>query len=133
METWPSSQRGGKDGFAGTDPVYADQTFDDRLELTVGGVRLQLIYPGAAHTPGDSIVWLPEKRIAFSGDIVYVERLLNLSEISRLGEWIASFEALARLDPVLVVPQRRGKGAAVGTIQIYPFPLDGGRLGWGWR
>ncbi len=94
----------GKDGFAGTDPVYAGETFDDRLELTVGGIRLQLIYPGAAHTPGDSIVWLPEKRIAFSGDIVYVERLLNLSAISRLGEWIASFEALARLDPVLVVP-----------------------------
>jgi glyoxylase-like metal-dependent hydrolase (beta-lactamase superfamily II) len=94
----------GKDGFAGTEPFFADETFDDQLELTIGGVRLQLFYPGAAHTPGDSIVWLPEKRIAFSGDIVYVERLLSLSAVSHLGEWIASFEALARLDPILVIP-----------------------------
>ncbi len=94
----------GKDGFAGTDPVYADETFDEKRELTVGGEKLHLIHPGAAHTPGDSIVWLPEKRIAFAGDIVYVERLLSMSAVSSLGDWIASFEALAELDPIHVVP-----------------------------
>ena len=94
----------GKDGFAGTEPVYADETFEEQRELTVGGVRLQLIHPAAAHTPGDSMVWLPEKRIAFSGDIVYVERLLSLSAVSHLGEWISSFEALAKLGPIHVIP-----------------------------
>jgi glyoxylase-like metal-dependent hydrolase (beta-lactamase superfamily II) len=94
----------GKDGCSGTEPVYADDTFDGQLEVTVGGVELQLIHPGAAHTPGDTIVWLPRQRIAFSGDIVYAERLASLSAVSRLGEWIASFEALAGLDPLHVIP-----------------------------
>ncbi len=100
----------GKDGFTGTEPVFADETFDEKLKLTIGGVKLQLIHPGPAHTPGDSIVWLPEKRIAFSGDIVYVDRLLSMSAVSRLGEWIASFESLATLNPIRVIP---GHGRAV--------------------
>lgn len=89
---------------AGTEPVYAEETFQDRRELEVGGVRLVLRHTGTAHTPGDSFVWLPQKQVVFTGDIVYVERLLAVTAESRSQSWIKAFEEMAALKPEHVVP-----------------------------
>jgi glyoxylase-like metal-dependent hydrolase (beta-lactamase superfamily II) len=89
---------------AGTTPVQADQTFDQRLQLELGGVRLVLRHAGPAHTPGDSFVWLPDKKVVFTGDIVYVERLLGVGAESRSGSWVKVFEEIAALEPAHVVP-----------------------------
>lgn len=45
-------------------------TFDDRLTLHVGSHRAELIHVGPAHTTNDVVVWLPEERILFAGDVV---------------------------------------------------------------
>jgi glyoxylase-like metal-dependent hydrolase (beta-lactamase superfamily II) len=89
---------------AGTEAVYAEETFDDRRELEIGGVRLVLRHTGTAHTPGDSFVWLPQKKVVFAGDIVYVERLLVVTPESRSQSWIKAFEEMAALKPEHVVP-----------------------------
>ncbi len=94
----------GEQGMAGTRAVYADETFDTRHELTMGGVELQLHNPGTAHTPGDTYVWLPQQKVVFSGDIVYVERMLSVGSVSKSKSWIQSFDAMAALDPVHIVP-----------------------------
>ncbi|NIP74033.1 MAG: MBL fold metallo-hydrolase [Gammaproteobacteria bacterium] len=94
----------GEQGMAGTRPVHADETFDSRFELIVGGVNLQLYNPGTAHTPGDTYVWLPEQGVVFSGDIVYVERMLAVGSVSNSRSWIQAFDAMAALGPVHVVP-----------------------------
>lgn len=97
----------------GTDPHTADIVFDDRYTLDLGGVRLEIMHVGAAHTPGDSFVWIAEKETVFTGDIVYVERILGVGDQSSISEWPTSFEAVAALDPVHVVP---GHGHAT-TLQ----------------
>jgi glyoxylase-like metal-dependent hydrolase (beta-lactamase superfamily II) len=89
---------------AGTEAVHAGETFENRLELEVGGVRLVLRHAGTAHTPGDSFVWLPQKQVVFAGDIVYVERLLVVTAESRSQSWIKVFEEMAALKPEHVVP-----------------------------
>lgn len=96
----------GDAGLAGTDPAFADRTFRDRLELVVGGTRFDIRHPGRAHTPGDSFVWLPEQRIVFGGDIVFMDRMLGLlpAPLSHAGDWIAAFDAIAALDPRVIVP-----------------------------
>ncbi|CAA7611334.1 MBL fold metallo-hydrolase [Magnetospirillum sp. UT-4] len=94
----------GADRLAGTRAVNATETFEARRELVVGGTRLELIPAGHAHTPGDSIVWLPEARIAFAGDIVFTERMLGVLDVSRSKDWLAAFETLAALGPAQVVP-----------------------------
>jgi glyoxylase-like metal-dependent hydrolase (beta-lactamase superfamily II) len=94
----------GEERSAGTQAVHADETFDDKLELNVGGMRLELYHRGAAHTPGDSIVWLPEEKIAFAGDIVYTERLLGVGSMSNSRSWVKVFEFLRDLKPKVVVP-----------------------------
>lgn len=94
----------GKQGMEGTQPAYADEIFDTRHELTLGVTQLQLHHPGMAHTPGDSYVWLPEQKVVFSGDIVYVERMLSVSSVSKSKSWVEAFEAMAALQPKHVVP-----------------------------
>jgi glyoxylase-like metal-dependent hydrolase (beta-lactamase superfamily II) len=106
----------GAKALIGTKPVYADETFESNLDIVIGGVRFQLRHPGRAHTPGDFIVWLPESRIAFAGDIVFAERMLGLlpSPISSSKDWIEAFDALAALNPAMVVP---GHGRPVTLAQ----------------
>lgn len=94
----------GPEGLEGTGPAYADETFTGQKTLDVGGVRIEIHHPGHAHTPGDSFVWLPQQRILFSGDIVYVDRLLSIGPQSAHRSWIAAFEALAAKAPDVVVP-----------------------------
>jgi glyoxylase-like metal-dependent hydrolase (beta-lactamase superfamily II) len=94
----------GKQGMAGTREIYADRTFQDKLDITVGGVQFQLRQIGPAHTPGDTFVWLPQTKVVFSGDIVYVERMLTVGSVSNSKGWIHAYETLAALQPAFIVP-----------------------------
>jgi glyoxylase-like metal-dependent hydrolase (beta-lactamase superfamily II) len=94
----------GDAGLKNTDAVYAEETFDDTLKFTLGDTQFVLRYAGHAHTPGDSFVWLPQQRIVFSGDIVYVQRMLGVNAESNSKSWVTAFEAMAALDPRVVVP-----------------------------
>jgi len=94
----------GAKGMAGTTPVYADETFEERKELTLGGTKLVLRHAGPAHTPGDSFVWLPREKVVFTGDVVYVERMLGVGAESKSGNWVKVFDEIAALAPKYVVP-----------------------------
>ncbi len=93
----------GPEGTQDTEPVYADETFPETKTLTLGKTRIDLRHAGHAHTPGDSFVWLPEQKILFSGDIVYMDRMLSIGPQSAHRGWISAFETLATLDPRVVV------------------------------
>jgi len=94
----------GEEGMQGTKAAYADETFAEREVIELGGKRIEVYHAGQAHTPGDSFVWLPEEKIVFSGDIVYVDRMLRIGSHSAHRSWIAAFEALAAKAPEIVVP-----------------------------
>ena len=46
-------------------------TFQDRIDLFVDDLKLELHYMGPAHTTNDVIVWLPERRLMFTGDLAF--------------------------------------------------------------
>ncbi len=94
----------GSEGLSGTTPAYADMVFDSEYVLEVGGVRFEITHTGQAHTPGDSFIWMPSTKVMFSGDIVYVERILTIGDQSHSGAWIEAFEAMAAKAPEIVVP-----------------------------
>ncbi len=93
-----------KEQFQGTEAVYPDHTFVERHTLPVHGVTIELIYTGGGHTSGDIFVWLPEQKIVFTGDIVFVQRLLGIMPGS--GQtWIKTLEYLRdELQPAVVIP-----------------------------
>jgi len=94
----------GNDVLAGTEPVYADVTFDGDYELTIGGTTLTITHLDGAHTPGDAFIWHDDSKTMFTGDIVYVERILGVSDVSNTLAWVETFEAFAAFEPVHVVP-----------------------------
>jgi len=89
---------------SGTEPAYADVTFADTYTLDLGGLTFEITHAGQAHTPGDSFVWLAAKDTMFTGDIVYVERILGNGGQSNAKSWIDVFDAMAALKPAHIVP-----------------------------
>ncbi len=114
-----------KDRLEGTEPVYADVTFDTAYDFSLGGVDFQVRHVGPAHTPGDSFVWVPSKNTVFTGDIVYTERLLGIGEQSDSASWIEVFEEIADLNPAHVVPGHgRATDLATATADTYEYLLN---------
>ncbi|WP_244617483.1 MBL fold metallo-hydrolase [Sulfurimicrobium lacus] len=89
---------------AGTQPVYPDRLFDQSETLRLGGQEIQLLYFHGGHTPGDSVVWLPKQGVLFSGDLVFVDRLLGVLPFSSATDWLASFNVMEKLGPKTIVP-----------------------------
>src|SRR5262245_61576200 len=58
--------------FDGIELRLPDRTFDGRLELDVGGRRVELIEVGPAHTAGDTIVVVPDAGTVYTGDILFI-------------------------------------------------------------
>ena len=50
------------------------------------------------------MVWLPQQRVLFSGDVVYMDRLLGVLPVSHTGRWMASLAEVEALAPAVVVP-----------------------------
>ena len=96
------------DTLEGTEPAYADITFTDKYAFAVGGMSFEIAHAGPAHTPGDSVVWVPQRDTVFTGDIVYVERILGVGDQSSITHWPAAYLAVEATGAAHVVP---GHGA----------------------
>ena len=90
------------EGTVPTLPTRFVEGQEERLEL--GGVRLELKHRGGAHTPGDMMVWLPQRSVLFTGDVVYVDRMLGVIPVSNTRRWLDSFAAIEPLQPRVLVP-----------------------------
>ena len=93
-----------RDKLAGTQIVYPDRLFDQTDTLKLGDVNIQIIYTHGGHTPGDAVVWLPKSRTLFSGDLIFVDRLLGVLPFSNSKDWLASVEEIERLNPKVIIP-----------------------------
>ncbi|AZQ68377.1 MBL fold metallo-hydrolase [Silicimonas algicola] len=92
----------------GTEPSFADVTFPDAHTLDVGGLIFEIVHPGPAHTPGDSFVWVPDRDTVFTGDIVYVERILGVGDQSSITHWPDAYLAVEATGAAHVVPGHGG-------------------------
>ncbi len=94
-----------KDKMKGTEVVLPTRWLKDAdTQLELGGVSITVVHRNGGHTPGDSMVWLPQSGVVFTGDVVYVDRILGLHPVSLTKTWLQSFAALEALQPKIVVP-----------------------------
>lgn len=77
-------------------------TFQGRMTLYCDDMTLQLIHVGG-HTSATSMVYLPEPRILFTGDILVLGRYPYLGD-ANTKEWLEALTLIRRLDPAIVVP-----------------------------
>jgi glyoxylase-like metal-dependent hydrolase (beta-lactamase superfamily II) len=90
------------DGTVPTLPTRWIAGRDERLEL--GGVVFEFRHRGGAHTPGDMLVWLPQTKLLFTGDVVFVDRMLGVLPVSNTRRWLDTFAVIEQLDPKTLVP-----------------------------
>lgn len=89
---------------AGTHPMIAKQLpAEGTSRLELGGETIDLTYTDA-HYSGDAMVHLPRRGIVFSGDLVYVDRLMGILPDSSVKNGQRAFRALAALRPARIVP-----------------------------
>lgn len=94
-----------KERLDGTQPTLPRQWFNKADEsLNLGGTKVEIKYRGGAHTPGDILVWLPEQGVLFSGDVVYLDRMLGIFPFSHTGRWMDSLQTIRALKPSRIVP-----------------------------
>ncbi|MGJ8586228.1 MAG: MBL fold metallo-hydrolase [Marinosulfonomonas sp.] len=111
--------------FDGTVPAYADVTFETDYTLEIGGLSFEIMHRGPAHTVGDSFVWLDERDVVFTGDIVFVDRMLGNGPARDTDSWIAIFEAMAAFEPTHIVPGHgRATDLATATRDTHDYLVN---------
>jgi len=82
------------------------RTFTDKMDLDFAGERIRLLHFGPAHTSGDAVVFLPARKLAFVGDLVFIGRdpLIHRQKGGTSAGLIKTLHALIELDADRYVP-----------------------------
>ena len=90
-------------------------TFDDAMTLDLGNRTVELRYLGRGHTGGDIVVWLPEERILFAGDLVEAEAAPYMGD-AYVRDWsTATLDNVASLNAAQLVG---GRGPVVRDSSV---------------
>ncbi len=81
-----------------------NRTFDGRLELDVGGRKVELIEVGPAHTSGDAIAWVPDAGVCFAADILFIGGT-PIMWAGPVASWIAALDTALALAAGTYVPR----------------------------
>lgn len=103
--------------------TWPTMTFSGRMTVWLGRLEVQLLQLGRGHTKGDTVAWLPQQKILFSGDLVEFDATPYAGD-AYFEDWPATLDAIAALGPEKLVP---GRGAALQTPQQVRAGLNGTR------
>lgn len=98
-------------------------TFSGKMTLWLGGLEVQLLQLGRGHTKGDTVAWLPQQKILFSGDLVEFDATPYAGD-AYFRDWPQTLDNIAALQPQQLVP---GRGAALTTPEAVAAGLAGTR------
>ena len=102
-----------KRGTSRAEKQIPTQVFEDRRDLEIGGVQLEFIHAGG-HTPGSSVVWLPETGVLFTGDLIFEGRYPFLAT-AKVPDLMKALKCLPAFGARVIVP---GHGWVRGALKI---------------
>ena len=106
--------------FAGIRHTPPTETFSGELRLRVGSKPVVLLEVGPAHTKGDTLVWLPEDGVVFTGDILFIDGT-PIMWAGPVANWIAACERIAALGASVVVPGHGPITDAKGALAVRDY------------
>jgi glyoxylase-like metal-dependent hydrolase (beta-lactamase superfamily II) len=110
-----------RDKAEGTEVVLPDITFEDQYVIELGGMRIEALYLGPGHSPGDIQVWLPQQKLVISGDMAFHQRLLPIFDTTDTKGWIETYERFLALEPEIVIP---GHGVPTDVDVVTKYTRD---------
>ncbi|HYA34037.1 MAG TPA: MBL fold metallo-hydrolase [Candidatus Binataceae bacterium] len=108
--------------FEGINLAMPTVTFEGEIERRVGAKRVRIIQVGPAHTRGDTLVYLPDDKIVFTGDILFINGH-PIIWAGPVGNWIKACDLMLSLDVDVVVPghgpltDKRGVASVKGYLE----------------
>ncbi|MEP7184093.1 MAG: MBL fold metallo-hydrolase, partial [Betaproteobacteria bacterium] len=103
--------------------TWPNLVFEGAMTLWLGKLEVRIMQLGRGHTKGDTVVWLPQEKILFSGDLVEYDATPYCGD-AYYDDWPGTLDAIAALKPDKLVP---GRGAALKTPQDVAAGLAGTR------
>ena len=103
--------------------TWPNLVFKKRLTLWLGKLQVEIMQLGRGHTKGDTVVWLPQEKILFSGDLVEYDATPYAGD-AYLTDWPATLDAIAGLQPEQLVP---GRGATLQSRAAVAAGIEGTR------
>jgi len=97
-------------------PIPPNVTMSEKMTLFRGEREIQIIFLGRAHTGGDVVIYFPDEKLVYTGDMAF-------SGPSFLGdgyvdEWPETLENLKQLDFDLFVPGHGDPVSDLGRIDL---------------
>ncbi len=77
------------------------KTYDKTDKLTIDGVNIRLYHWAPGHTSGDTVVYLPDQKIVFGGDLLVTNRPdtgIHLEKNGSAAGWIENAKGMLALD-----------------------------------
>ena len=138
LADWASEQGRMPRLFQGAETIpgltHPTLTFERQITLDLGNRMVELRYLGRGHTSGDLVVWLPDERICFAGDLVEAQAAPYMGD-AHVDDWSgATLDSVTALAADQLIGGRGPvvQGTAVGqaiedTRAFLRTTLDGTR------
>ncbi|HIF69367.1 MAG: MBL fold metallo-hydrolase [SAR324 cluster bacterium] len=91
--------------------TWPSLTFTDKMTVYLGKRRVEIMHLGRAHTAGDTVVWIPDSGVMFSGDTVEYRSACYCGD-AHFRDWPETLGRLKSFNPQALVP---GRGDALTT------------------
>lgn len=101
-------------------PRLPTRTFEGALSLRVGDRPIELVQLGPAHTRGDLIVHLPDDRLVFTGDLLFVDGT-PIVWAGPVQHWIDACDRILALGAATIVPGHGPPTDARGVVAVRDY------------
>ena len=78
-------------------------TYRDRLTIYLAGKEIQILYLGKGHTRSDSIIFVPQDRIAYVSELYFSDQFLYINDGYGVS-WLKTLDAVEALPADIFVP-----------------------------
>jgi glyoxylase-like metal-dependent hydrolase (beta-lactamase superfamily II)/rhodanese-related sulfurtransferase len=110
-----SMRRRARDKAFKTEVVMPDIVIEDKYEITMGSWKLEVLYLGLSHSPGDLTLWIPAKKLVISGDVAFYQRMPPLFDDTNTAAWLETWSKFEALGAQYVIP---GHGVATNMAEV---------------
>lgn len=100
----------------GTTAVYPTKLLTHGKAMKLGGVDIEFIFSGDAHSPGDILLWLPKQKAIFGGDVLSSNWMPIITPHANVPNLIMTLKNVSRLNPSFVLP---GHGKVTDKQSIF--------------
>jgi len=105
-----------------TQVVAPTETFEDVYSIELDGLQIEARNLGPSHSPGDIVVWLPQKSLVIAGDMAFHERMLPIFADTLTADWIETWDTeFEALNATYVIP---GHGHPTNMDQVRRYTRD---------